>query len=167
MAVPLLSVSAQEIDLVAPFELATKSVTTVQVNYSGILSNPVQVAVVPTSVQILGVYNSDFTRNSASNPAKAGSHMILYLAGTGQTSPPSQDGQINASPLPSLPLAVEIDDPENTPPMLTVNFAGAAPGLAAGIFQINFVAPQQSTADMSVILGSGATSTQFSVSIHQ
>ena len=61
VAVPLLSVSAQEIDLVAPFELATKSTTTVQVQYNGVQSNSVQVAVNPTSVQILGVFNGDFT----------------------------------------------------------------------------------------------------------
>src|ERR1700693_2416475 len=52
-AVPLLSVSAQEIDLVAPFELATKSATTVQVVlYKGVQSNPVQVAVIGTALQI-------------------------------------------------------------------------------------------------------------------
>jgi len=40
-------------------------------------------------VQILGVYNQDFTPNSASNPVKAGSVMTLCLAGVGQTSPAS------------------------------------------------------------------------------
>jgi len=167
VAVPLLSVSAQEIDLVAPFELATKSTTTVEVQYNGVESNAVQVGVIPASVQILGVYNGDFTPNSASNPAEAGSIMILYFAGAGQTSPASQDGQVNAAPFASFPTQVQINAPDNNPPYLPVSYAGAAPGLAAGIFQVNFVAPQQSSAYLSLILGNGNTSTQFSVSIKQ
>jgi len=165
VAVPLLSVSAQEIDLVAPFELAGKSTTTVQVQYNGVQSNAVQVGVIPASVQILGVFNGDFTPNSASNPAQPGSIMILYFSGAGQTSPPSVDGQVNAAPFASFSGPVQINAPDNNPPYLPVSYAGAAPGLAAGIFQVNFVAPQQSTNYMSLILGNGNTSTQFSVSI--
>jgi uncharacterized protein (TIGR03437 family) len=167
VAVPLLSVSAQEIDLVAPFELAGKSATTVAVQYNGVQSNAVQVAVIPTSVQILGVYNGDFTPNSASNPAEPGSIMIFYFAGAGQTSPASLDGQVNAAPFAAFPTPVQINAPENNPTYLPVSYAGAAPGLAAGIFQVNFTAPQQSSMDMSLILGNGNTSTQFSVSIQQ
>jgi uncharacterized protein (TIGR03437 family) len=165
VAVPLLSVSAQEIDLVAPFELANKSTTTVQVQYNGVQSNPVQVAAFPASVQILGVYNGDFTPNSASNPAQPGSIMILYFAGAGQTSPASLDGQVNAAPFASFPTPVQINAPDNNPDYLPISYAGAAPGLAAGIFQVNFAAPQQSSTDTSLLLGNGYTSTRFSVSI--
>lgn len=145
-AVPLLSVSAQEIDLVAPFELAGKSTTTIQVDYNGVQSNAVQIPVTPQVLQILGVYNEDFSLNTASNPAKPGSAMSLYFAGIGQTNPPSRDGQINTTPLaaPSMPVQL--------PGGLTITFTGAAPGLAAGIFQVNFVAPPD-----------GFTSTSFSV----
>jgi uncharacterized protein (TIGR03437 family) len=167
VAVPLLSVSAQEIDLVAPFELASKQATTVQIQYNDVSSNPVQIAVVANSVQILGVFNADFTANSASNPAAPGSEMILYVAGFGQTSPPSQDGQINAAPFASIPMGAEILNAENNPAMLPVYYAGAAPDLAAGVFQINFGAPQQSTMDIDLVLGNGATSTPFSVWIKQ
>jgi uncharacterized protein (TIGR03437 family) len=160
-AAPLLSVSAQEIDLVAPFELATKSTTTVQVAYNGVKSNPVQVAVTGTVLQILGIFNEDFSPNSASNPAKAGSVMSLYLAGAGQTNPPSQNGQINAVPLAAPGMPIRIQSFGNNSTMLPVTFAGAALGLAAGIFQVNFVAPRQSS--MNVGLSMGNTGTQFSV----
>jgi uncharacterized protein (TIGR03437 family) len=145
-AVPLLSVSAQEIDLVAPFDLAGKSTTTIQVAYNGVLSNAVQIPVLPQVLQILGVYNEDFSPNTASNPANPGSPMSLYFAGLGQTNPPSKDGQINTAPLaaPSTPVQL--------PGGLTITFTGAAPGLAAGIFQVNFIAPPN-----------GFTSTSFSV----
>lgn len=154
--VPLLWVSAQEIDLVAPFELATKSATTIQVQNNGVKSNPVQVAVTGTVLQILGVFNGDFSPNSASNPAHAGSTMILYLAGAGQTNPPSRDGQVNAAPLaaPAAPIQIQpfTDDPAN-PTGLPVAFAGAAPGMAAGILQVNFVAPRQSLTYVTLSMG--------------
>src|SRR5260370_41544960 len=99
VAAPLLSVSAKEIDLVAPFGLANKSATTIQVQYNDVKSNAVQVAVTGIALQLLEVLNADGSVNSASNPAAAGSAMALYLSGVGQTDPPSQDGQVNAAPL--------------------------------------------------------------------
>ncbi|MBZ5618187.1 MAG: SBBP repeat-containing protein [Acidobacteriia bacterium] len=163
--VPLLSVSAQEIDLVAPFELATKSSTTIQVQYHGAQSNPVQVAVSGTALQILGVFNEDFSPNAASNPAKAGSVMSLYLAGAGQTNPPSQDGQVNAAPLAAPAMPIRLEWFGNNPITLPITFAGAASGLAAGIFQVNFIAPQQSLMNVNLIMGNAGT--QFNVWVQQ
>lgn len=164
--VPLLSVSSTEIDLVAPFKLADKSTTTIQVVNQGVKSNPVQVGIAAGPIflgvvsgrplQILGVYNSDFTLNSESNPAAAGSTMTLYLSGAGNTVPPSRNGQINSSPLPGPPATIQIALPSGDffhPELAQVTFAGAAAGLAAGIFQINFVAPPESTTGMAVISG--------------
>ncbi len=166
--VPLLSVSAQEIELVAPFELATKSATTVQVVYNGVPSNTVQVAVTAAALQILGVFNEDFSVNSMSNPAQAGSIMSLYLAGAGQTNPPSQNGHLNAAPLaaPGMPIQLEwFENNSNTPTILPITFAGAAPGLDAGILQINFVAPQQSLMNVNLLLGNAGT--LFNVFVRQ
>ncbi len=145
--VPLLSVSAQEIDLVAPFELINKSATTIQVQYLGIQSNPVKVAVIPIVLQLLAVLNADGSLNSASNPAKAGSAMALYMSGAGQSNPPSQNGQLNAAPLAAPGGSVQLLANGN---MLPVTFAGAAPGLAAGIFQVNFTAPQQTLMNVNL-----------------
>ena len=41
--------------------------------------------------------------------------------------------------------------------LLPVLFAGSAPGLIAGIFQVNFVAPQESASVVHLILGNGVT----------
>jgi uncharacterized protein (TIGR03437 family) len=169
-AVPLLSVSAQEIDLVTPFELNNKSVTTMQVQYNGVPSNPVQVGVNGADVQILGVYNEDFSVNSASNPAQAGSIMSLYVAGAGQIIPPGQDGQVNGLPLPvaAIPVQLEWSGNNVNPTVLPVTFAGAAPGLAAGILQVNFVAPQQSLMTVNLVLGNTNVqynTTQFNVAV--
>ncbi len=146
VAVPLLSVSAQQIDLMAPFELASKTSTSIQVSYNGAKSNIVQAPAVPTNLQALAVMNEDFTLNSESNPAKAGSVLELYLAGAGNSTPPSVDGQVNGLPLASLPLTLQLGwyaQNSAVPNVLPISFTGAAYGLAAGIFQINFEAPPQ------------------------
>jgi len=152
---PLLFAGAQEIDLMTPFELAGKTATSIQVQYHGSQSNTVRTAVNAQDVQILGLLNDDLSANTASNPARAGSIVTLYLAGVGPTDPPSQDGQINAPPLPAPSLPIQIAWAINNPngmTILPITFAGAAPGLAAGIFQINFVAPQQTVAPTNLFI---------------
>jgi uncharacterized protein (TIGR03437 family) len=97
--------------------------------------------------------------------------MILYVAGAGQTSPPSQDGQVNAPPLaaPGMPIQiVSFGTVTNLAEPLPIKFAGSAPGLAAGILQVNFIASQQSSTNLNLVFGSGnmqGSNAQFSVSI--
>jgi len=167
VAIPLLSVSAGQIELVTPFELAGKSKTTIQVQYNGSQSNPVQVPVDSADVQILGVFNADFTPNSQSNPAAPNSNMTLYVAGLGNTSPPSQDGQINGFPLASTPMPVQVEWFANQPvTSFPVTYAGAAFGLAAGIYQINFVAPPQTVQGLELVLGNSIVAS-FNVFVSQ
>jgi uncharacterized protein (TIGR03437 family) len=133
-----------------------------QIRYNSAQSNAVRVAVTTAVLQILGVFNADNTPNSSTNPAQAGSVMTLYLAGVGQTNPPSQDGQVNTAPLPAPPSSIQIEGFATGygNVVLPVTFAGAAPGAAAGIFQVNFVAPQSLT---NVFLIVGQNSTQFNI----
>lgn len=165
VAAPILFAGAQEIDVIAPFELAGTSRTTVQVQYNGQTSNPVEIAVAPARPQILGVFNLDFTPNSPSNPAAAGSTVVLYVSGLGPANPSIPDGQINAAPLAPPALPVEISNlfgSFQTP----ILFAGAALDLAAGIFQINITAPQQTATAMELVESNGnqlAGVTLFSV----
>ena len=157
VAVPLLSVSAQQIELVTPFELSGKTTTTIQVQYNGSKSNAVQVPVTALEIQILGVFNDDFTVNSAANPAAPGSAMCLYIGGVGNADPPSQDGEVNAAPYTplALPIALMWFMPNaGASALVPITFAGSAPGTAAGIFQINFPAPSETGgANLAQMLG--------------
>jgi uncharacterized protein (TIGR03437 family) len=158
---PLLSVSAQSIELIAPFELAGKSSTTIEVQTNGGQSNSVQVGVVAENIQVLGIFNDDFTVNSATNPAKSGSIISVYASGIGASNPASQDGEINTAPFaaPGVPINVNLIAGNATP--ITVTGVAAAPGLVAGIFQINFTAP--TSGSNTVLLGNLTGSAQFSV----
>jgi uncharacterized protein (TIGR03437 family) len=84
--------------------------------------------------------NQDGTVNSASNPAARGSIVTLY--GTGATwSSGVQDGGIatSAMPLDQELNQFEIVDKSGTPG--NVLYAGAAPGLIEGVFQLNVQMP--------------------------
>lgn len=175
---PLLSVSANEIDCVAPFEILSQAVSTsiqsttsIQVQYNGVQSNPVQMSVEATAVEVLAVLNPNGTLNSPSNPAQLGvSTMAVYLAGVGQTNPPSQDGQVNQFPLaqPGIPIQLQFFTPYpsgGAPPNTQITYAGAAPGLIAGILQVNFSTPEASNISFATVQAPGS-STSFPVSTY-
>ena len=80
------------------------------------------------------VLNQDGTLNSPDNPAPAGSVLVLFATGEGQTDPAGVDGllAVDALPVPIAEVSVRVGDVEST-----VLYAGAAPGFTAGLFQAN------------------------------
>jgi uncharacterized protein (TIGR03437 family) len=135
---PLISVQASSIVCYVPFEIVVP--TRIAVSSNGQTSNAVLTGIVPSSPQILSILNQDGSVNSAANPAKAGSVIMLYVSGLGQTNPPGDDGLVNASPLPVPLAAVTVYFP-GTPSAVAPQFVGAAPGLIAGITQVNVQVP--------------------------
>jgi len=134
----LLYVSATEIECLVPFETAIQGMTVIRVSYNGAQSNAMQVPVQTSAVEVLTILNEDFTVNSPSTPARAGSIVTLYITGAGQTDPASVDNQINTTPL-AMPSGEVTVTNQGVP--LPVTFAAAAYGLAPGILQVNFQAP--------------------------
>jgi uncharacterized protein (TIGR03437 family) len=162
VAAPLLYVSSTEIGCVVPFAISGHTVTNMQVTYNGVASNsvPIPLESLGMTPEVLGVYNEDFTPNSAANPAKAGSYVILYITGGGQTIPASTDGEVYTE-LPPLAANTIMIQGEKGP--LRVTFAGGAPGLADGIMQVNFQAPpaQSSGTGQGATLSTGVGSANF------
>jgi uncharacterized protein (TIGR03437 family) len=81
--------------------------------------------------------NQDGSVNTVSTPARPGGIISLYMTGEGNTSP-AVDGKIASSPLPHpvLPVTVTIGGQS-----AQVQYAGGAPGLVAGVMQVNAVVP--------------------------
>jgi uncharacterized protein (TIGR03437 family) len=146
---PLISVQDGAIECFAPFEITQTTQITVVNN--GQASNSVRMLVRPTNPQILTVLNQDGTANSASNPAQRGSVIVLYVSGLGVTTPLSVDGLVNTAPLP-VPVATF----GVSATAFTLEFVGAAPGLIAGITQVNLLIPPGSvlSGNASVSVGS-------------
>lgn len=142
---PVLFAGANQINLQVPF--ATSTVTgdplPVQVIAAG-TTIPLQLTYSPSLgiFTVDGTYaaalNQDGTVNSSSNPASAGS--IVTLFGTGAFWPSGmQDGAVATAATPTAIPILLVDDPE----VLTVPYAGAAPGLINGVLQVNVQLPQQ------------------------
>jgi uncharacterized protein (TIGR03437 family) len=145
---PIVYVSARQTAVVVPYAVADRPRTTVQVEYQGQKSNPLVLWVASALPGIFtidasgrgqgAVLNQDLSVNSASNPADRGSVVVLFATGEGQTIPPGVDGKVTSDPLPKplLAISAEID---NLP--AEVLYAGGAPGLVAGVLQVNVRIP--------------------------
>jgi uncharacterized protein (TIGR03437 family) len=133
---PLISVQDGLIVAFAPFEITGTSDVTVTVD--GQKSNSVRIVVTPYAPYFLAITNQDGTANSASHPAPQGSVVTFYLTGFGVTSPLSQDGSVNAAPLPVpvLPINAYINETQVQP-----QYVASADGLVAGITQVNLQIP--------------------------
>lgn len=170
-AAPLLYTSANQINVVVPFEVnapATQIVVQNGGGQSAELSVPV-VAATPALFTVSGfgtgqaaVLNDDGSVNSSTNPAAVGSVVSLFATGLGQTTPPGVDGAVAGPilPVPNLPVSVLIG---GLPAY--VLYAGAAPGTIEGVFQINVrIAPLAPTGSVvQVVLQVGNALSQAEV----
>jgi uncharacterized protein (TIGR03437 family) len=146
IAAPLLYASSSQINAVVPFGV-TGSSAQIQVVYQGKNTASSTVPVQPASPALFAlnasgggpgaILNQDGSINSDTNPASQGSVVVFYATGGGVTSP-AVDGLLISQPYPKqvLPVSVTID---NLPAQ--VLYAGPAPGIVAGVMQINVVVP--------------------------
>lgn len=83
------------------------------------------------------ILNQDYSANSFANPAGAGSVIMMYGTGFGALNPPLADGQVATGAVATLlPVTAAVG---GLP--AAVLYAGAAPGLASGVVQINLQIP--------------------------
>jgi uncharacterized protein (TIGR03437 family) len=149
---PLLYVQDAQINAMAPYNIAGKAQTVIQVKYNGQTTRDVTIPVSPVSPALFEqpngipwVLNQNGTVNSADNPVARGGYLTLYLTGGGQTSPPSTDGQVwhTAGGL-AAPVTAELDnygaDGAVHGPAI-VAYAGPSPGSISGLQQINIQIP--------------------------
>ena len=144
---PLLFGEAGQINAVAPFAVAGKSTTvmTVSVPGGGTFTQTLPVSTAAPAIFAIGasgqgaILNGNFSVNSAANPAARGSSISIYATGTGLLSPTATDGAI-VSPS-SLPLSVSPVTVNIGGLPATVSYQGGAPGLVAGVMQINAQVP--------------------------
>jgi uncharacterized protein (TIGR03437 family) len=142
---------------VVPYSVNGETSVNIAVEYQGQNSNSVTVPVQATRPALFtanssgtgqgAILNQNNSVNSASNTAERGSVVVLYATGEGATNPTGVDGQIAASVF-SKPTS-EVSATIGGAPA-EVLYAGAAPGLVAGVFQVNVRVPS-STAPGSAV----------------
>ena len=178
---PLVYTSASAVSTIVPFSVAPQSHVDVTVEYQGIQSPPVSIFVGASAPGLFtvnssgggqaAVLNVDATGavslNGPQNPAPPGGTIVAYITGSGQTDPPSLDGAIaTAVGRSALPVVAGLDFWGPIQPV-EVLYAGPAPGIVAGVTQINMRLPDTQSASGTHILGVsvGGVWTQLNVTV--
>ncbi len=174
---PILYAQSEQINAQVPWELAGQTSAQVHVEYNGV-STRTGVVTLRSSAPALfpaqygaaqgAIINQDGTRNAATNPARAGSVVSIYGTGGGATNPISVTGGLAPLKPPvtlGLPTTVIIDNTLSA----EVQYAGVAPTLISGLFQINFQIPQSLRANaahrVDVKIGNASTEGLISVTL--
>jgi uncharacterized protein (TIGR03437 family) len=169
---PIIYTSANQTNLVVPYEIAGKASTSVQLTYNSMqtaawtipvaASAPGIFTVDSTGTGQAAVVNQDGTVNSATNPAARGSVVSIYATGEGQTSPAGVTGSVTKAPnSPVAQVSVSIGGTA-----ATVQYAGSAPGDVAGVLQVNAVVPASvAPGQLLVVLTIGGVASQAGVAV--
>jgi len=158
-----------QINVTVPTEIAGQASTNVVVvnNNNGTETAAFNVSVAPASPAVFqlteppkpqaAALNQDGTVNGTSNPAAGGTYIVLFATGFGATTPPVQDGAVNPTspPFPMVQgVSVMIGGQQVVPA-----YAGAAPGLVSGVYQVNAKVPTGLTSPAPVtVTVNGVTS---------
>jgi uncharacterized protein (TIGR03437 family) len=149
--VPILFASYWQVNAILPYSLQQGTRPKIRVESQSALGNelsgsyvqPVGISVFRSGDSQAAALNEDGSVNGPANPAKKGSRVTLFGTGGGATVPPSVAGEI--TPLTPRPL----EQSRNLEVAITsglkaeVEYAGAAPGLVAGVTQINIRLPAE------------------------
>ncbi len=142
---PLLYTTVNQLSAIVPYEVSGQGQTSIQVEYQGVRSVPLIVAVAQTSPGIFtlnksgtgqgAIVNQDGTINGPDNPATRGGVVSIYGTGEGQTVPPGTDGIIVTAadlrqPLQAVTVSIGGQSAE-------VLYAGSAGDAVAGLLQVN------------------------------
>ena len=149
-AVPLLFASYWQVNAILPYSLPVSTWPEIHVESDGDGGNELTRSIVQRAgiavfrqndspSRLAAALNEDGTLNSPDNPAQGGSTVMLFGTGGGATVPPSVAGEVTPLELRLLEHGAIVEVVGG--PRLTVEYAGAAPGLVAGVTQINVKLP--------------------------
>lgn len=172
---PMIYVTAGQVSAVVPYSAAGRLTATVWLEYGGARSNamtlncgPVRPAVFTADASGSGpgaILNQDYSRNTPARAAARGSVVTLYVTGEGQTLPGGVDGRVNDNPenlpRPALDVTATVGNRQ-----AKVHYAGAAPGMVAGVMQVNVEIPADAAAGVvPVVVSVGGVSSQPGVTV--
>jgi uncharacterized protein (TIGR03437 family) len=176
---PMIYASSTQVSAVVPYEMASVASPSVWIKYGGQASNAYQLTTATTAPGLFtqnasgsgpgAILNQDNSLNGPGNRAAKGSVVQVFMTGEGQTSPASVTGAITnanlpppqVTPAPLLAAGVTV----NGQPALYV-YAGEAPGLVAGMMQLNVQIPANApSGDLPILVSIGGNTSQNGVTV--
>ncbi|HVO98853.1 MAG TPA: TIGR03118 family protein [Bryobacteraceae bacterium] len=167
---PILYTQADQTNVIVPWSL-TGSTAMIAVTTGTTALPPFQVSLAATAPGLFNsggavlAFNQDGTLNSASNAAAAGTVVVLYATGLGQTNPLPQDGvRSSFLVLAEVAASVTVSIGGKTAQLI---YAGSAPGQIAGVMQVEAVVPLGAgVGTVPVVVAAGQASSQPNVTIN-
>jgi uncharacterized protein (TIGR03437 family) len=175
---PMIYASSTQVSAVVPYEMVGIATPAVWIKYLGQTSNAFQLTSVTTAPGLFtqnssgsgpgAILNQDNSLNGPGNPAAKGGIVQVYLTGEGQTSPGGTTGKLTTvsptpplTPYPLLPIGVTIN---GQPALYT--YAGEAPGLVAGVMQLNVQIPSNAlSGNLPITVSIGGNISQSNVTV--
>jgi uncharacterized protein (TIGR03437 family) len=151
---PMVYASSTQVSAVVPYEMALIPSPSVWIEYAGETSNAYRLSLAASAPGLFAqnssgsglgaILNQDNSLNGPGNPAAKGSIIQMFMTGEGQTSPLGVTGAITSVTLPPpqvtpAPLLAPVVDIDGRTALCT--YAGEAPGMAAGVMQLNVQIP--------------------------
>ena len=172
-AAPIIYASERQTSAIVPWDVIGPAVE-IAIEYQGARSRTLTLPVASSAPGFFSAnasgrgqaaaLNQNLSVNSTANPADPGSIVVLYGTGEGRTVPASVDGKIAFEapfPRPELPVNVSIGGQR-----VDVLYAGAAPGLVAGVLQLNVRVPEAIAAgNQAVVVRIGERTSQAGLTI--
>jgi uncharacterized protein (TIGR03437 family) len=168
VAAPILYSDSNQINLVVPFAVPRGSIVFSAEGIADYIlassdTSPGLFTADGSGLGQIAALNEDGSVNSIRNPAKAGSAISVFMTGAGPMTPPIGDGELGPlfppfpTPVNSFSAVVGYDT--------EVLFVGQAPGLIAGVVQVNLRIPVDAPSGnvRTYLLGGGGT--QFGATI--
>lgn len=177
---PLLMVSGTQINAIVPYEVAGKQSVPVVVSrtVSGttLTSQTTALPITSTAPGIItfdpsgtgqgAILNQSGTVNGTADPAAPGSIIVVYATGEGLLTPPATTGSVTSATGTSFPMPVATVSATVGGSPATVLYAGSAPGLIAGLLQVNLRMPSNlSSGPQPVVLTIGGVSSRTGVTV--
>ncbi|HYL74827.1 MAG TPA: hypothetical protein VEU96_11520 [Bryobacteraceae bacterium] len=146
VSAPILYADSHQINLVVPFEV---KVAGTYFSAEGVADYGLAVfsrapglfTADASGIGQLAALNQDGSVNSSSNPAAAGSVVSVFLTGAGATTPPLGNGELGPLQPPFPTPLLPVDYAAFSGLVADVLFVGQAPGLIAGVVQVNLRIP--------------------------
>jgi uncharacterized protein (TIGR03437 family) len=172
---PLLYAGLNQINAVVPFEVSGQTSTLLTITHNGQKTPSISAAIAPAAPAIFtqdangigqaAALNQDGSLNTPLNPAEQGSIVAVYLTGAGQTNPLGLTGGITPAPG-SMALSTTATIGGLPAEVL---YSGPAPGLIAGVSQVNLRIPAGAgsslAAPISIRFGNAVTQDGVALSL--
>ena len=179
IAAPMIYASNTQVSAVVPYEMVFVNHSPVAIEYAGGSSNSDQLTVAAAAPGLFAqnssgsgpgaILNQDNSLNGPSHAAAKGSIVQVFMTGEGQTSPLGVSGAITTVTLPPpqvTPAPVQsIQVSINGQPAL-YTYAGEAPGMVAGVMQLNVQIPGNAPSGaLSIQVSAGGNMSQSGVTV--